>query len=138
MQWSDIPRSPSRKTLTQFALLCAAVLVWQGLTQWLRRDRPELGIVLIVLAVSLANLGLVRPLILRPVFVGWMILVFPLGWLVSNVVLAVIYFLLFLPFGLFFRIKGRDVLNRKQRRDLTTYWQPRPTTPDPGRYFRPY
>ncbi len=49
---------------------------------------------------------------MRWVYIGWMILAFPIGWTVSQVMLAVMFFGLFTPIGLVFRLIGRDPLHR--------------------------
>src|SRR2546421_396631 len=79
--------------------------------------------------------GLVRPALLRPLFVGWMILVFPIGWLMSRVMLAVLYYGLFTPLAVAFRLGGRDALRRRTRPAGDSYWVPRPPTLEVSRYF---
>ena len=41
-----------------------------------------------------------------------MVLAFPIGWTVSQVMLAMMFFGLFTPIGLVFRLIGRDPLHR--------------------------
>ena len=50
-----------------------------------------------------------------------MVLAFPIGWTVSQVMLALMFFGLFTPIGLVFRLIGRDPL------------QPHPPHPDGNR-----
>ena len=49
------------------------------------------------------------------IYVGWMILAFPIGWTISQVILVVMFFGLFTPIGLIFRLLGRDPLHRARR-----------------------
>ena len=49
---------------------------------------------------------------MRLIYVGWMVLAFPIGWTVSQVMLALMFFGLFTPIGLVFRLIGRDPLQR--------------------------
>lgn len=138
MRWSDIPFSPPERMLRQFAGLWLAffggLALWQGLAQ----GRAGLGLGLAALALAVGVLGLVRPRAIRPVFVGWMVLAFPIGWLISHTLLAVVFFGLFAPLGLAFRLFGRDVLALRPRADLATYWQPKPAPADVRRYFRQF
>jgi hypothetical protein len=54
-----------------------------------------------------------------------------LNKVVSPVVMGVIFFVIFAPVGIFFRLTGRDALRRSFERDLTTYWIDRkPPGPD--------
>ncbi len=138
MQWSDIPFDPSRKTLRQFAALWLTVLGGTALWQALVRERAGLASILAVLALTLGPLGLARPEWMRRIYVGWMILAFPIGWTVSQVMLAAMFFGLFTPIGLVFRLLGRDPLHRARRPELESYWAPKPTPTDLRRYFKQF
>ena len=67
-----------------------------------------------------------------------MVLAFPIGWTVSQVMLAVMFFGLFTPIGLVFRLIGRDPLHRTRRPELESYWAPKPTPTDLRRYFKQF
>ncbi len=138
MQWSDIPRDPPDRQLRLFAailvLALVAVQIWYAQALW---EQPFLW--LACEAVTWYGLlGLVRPRLLRPVFVGWMIAVFPIGWLVSHVLLAIVFFGVFTPLGLLFRLMGRDVLQRRRQAKQETYWQPKPAPAGLQSYFRQF
>src|SRR5437773_822447 len=126
MQWSDIPFRPSSRTLRQFAALWLAFFGSAAAWQALVRDNGTAAVVLGALAVTVGPIGLAWPRLVRPVFVGWMVLAFPVGWLVSRVVLAVVFYGLFTPVGLLLRALGRDVLALRRRADRVSYWEPKP------------
>lgn len=138
MQWSDIPFDPSRKMLREFGLLCLAIFGALALYQGLYRGHATAGTVLGALAVVGGLLGTLSPGLLRPVFVGWMIAAFPIGWTISLIVTAAMFYGLFTPIGLVFRLIGRDVLDRKLRPEAETYWTPKTTPKDPRRYFKQF
>lgn len=138
MRWSDVPFTPTPKTLRQFAVLWllffGALTVWQGLA----RARPAVAAILAAVALVVGVPGLVNPRAIRPVFVGWMILAFPIGWTVSLLLLALIYFGVFMPVGLAFRLAGRDVLSLRPGPDRESYWEPHEEPADVKRYFRQF
>lgn len=138
MQWSDIPFHPPTKTLRQFGGLCllffGAIAAWQGLV----KGHATAAIVFGVLALTLGPIGLIRPAWVRPIFVGWMVLAFPIGWTVSRLILALMFYGLFTPVALIFRLLGRDSLNRRRRPDLDTYWTPKPPSAGPRSYFKQF
>ena len=82
--------------------------------------------------------GLLSPLFARIVFVGWMGAVYPIGWTVSHLALAGIYYLGFVPIGVAMRLLGRDPLTRKFDIDLDTYWDKYRGSTKPARYFRQF
>lgn len=138
MRLSDIPFNPPESTLRQFAGLWIVAFGGLGIQQGLLRDRPAVGLALGALAVAVGTVGLVRPRAVRPIFVGWTVLAFPIGWTVSHILMGLIYFGLFLPFGLVFRLIGRDPLALKPPPEAATYWRARRPPDDVRRYFRQF
>lgn len=135
MQWSDVTRAQTPKTLRQFGLL--GLVFFGGWAAWRmaqgRADGVAAGLAAVGLAFGLV--GAVAPRALRPVFTAWMVAAFPIGFVVSRVLLAALYFLLFTPVALVFRLMGRDVL-RLRRSGAASYWTPKPGSVDPASYFR--
>lgn len=141
MKWTDIPKHPSSRTLRQFAigwlLFFLSLAAWQGL----RRAHPKLGIALATLAISGGVLGLVMPAALRGFFRGWLMLIFPIGWLISQVVLLIVFYGVFTPMALFLRWRGRDVLGLRRPANLKgsgSLWRPREAPLDRRSYLRQY
>jgi hypothetical protein len=81
-----------------------------------------LAAALLSLASILGVVGWFRPQIIRPVYVSWMVAVFPIGWMISHVVLAVVFFGVFTLLGLLVRIGGRDALGLKWQCKKASYW----------------
>jgi hypothetical protein len=138
MLWSDMPWSPSSRMLRQFAGLWIVFFAGLGAYQTCLREHTALGLALLGLAITVGPLGLLYPAAIRPIFVGWMVLAFPIGWVVSHVVLACLYFGLFTPVALYFRLIGRDVLCRGHRPGQASYWAARPAVTDMRSYFRQF
>ena len=135
MQWSDIPRNPTARTLRQFAGLCLIVFLGMAVWQGLVKHHTTAAVICAVLALTLGPIGLIRPQALRAVFVGWMFAAFPIGWVVSHVLLGLIFYGLFTPLGLYFRLIGRDSLMLKKPEAAASYWLPKPVVTDKRRYF---
>jgi hypothetical protein len=137
MNWSDIPWKPSERTLRQFAglwlVFFAGLACWRGYAH----GRIEVACVLAGLALSVGPLGLARPRLVRPIFIGWLVLAFPIGWVVSRVLLACLYYGLFTPIALLFRLIGRDALHLR-RSNVPTYWLPKPAAAGVHSYFRQF
>lgn len=138
MRWSDIQFDPPRTTLRQFAWLWLAFFGGLAIWQALVRANTGVGIALAIFAVIVGSLGLTRPEWVRYIYVGWMVLAFPIGWTISQVMLVLMFFGLFTPFGLVFRLIGRDPLQRSRRLDRESYWETKPITTDLKRYFKQF
>ena len=63
---------------------------------------------------------------------------YPIGWIISHALLAIVYYLVITPIGLGMRLFGRDPLQRELHRSAKTYWTPRSTIKDTARYFQQF
>lgn len=138
MNWSDVSFAPPGRTLRQFAGIWTCFFGALALNQWLRHDAAGAGLALAALALTVGPLGLWRPQVVRPVYVGLMVLTFPVGWVVSRIILAVLFYGVFTPVGLLFRLMGRDALGLRRRPGKATYWVDKPAPADVGSYFRQF
>lgn len=132
----EIRWQPTTRELRQFGALLAVFFC--GLAVWHRAAGWPWLAGLMGGAVIAAGLAWLRPGWLRPVYVGWMCVAFPIGWVVSHVLLAGIYYLLFTPVGCVLRWTGYDPLRRRWDAARESYWEPRPTDIDPKTYFRQF
>lgn len=136
MTWADIPFHPPARTLRQFAAIGAGLLVAVAAVQAAAFGRPGVAVALGGAAALVGVVGRVRPTALRPVFVGMMVVTFPVNWLVTRLILAALFYGVFTPLGVIFKVIGRDALDRRLRPDLDTYWAPKPAAADVRSYFR--
>ena len=138
MQWSDVSTKPTGRVLRQFAVMWLLCFLALGASQYLLKGRPTLGLSLGAIAVILGVPGIIWPALLRWVFVAAMVVTFPLGWLVSLTVLAFLYYVVITPLAVFFRLRGRDLLNRRPAPEQGSFWEPKRTPVDLRSYFRQY
>ena len=134
----DINWHPSPKELRVFAILEMAFF---SLVAWWIADRwaaPRTAAVILVLAGGAGVAGLGRPSLLRPVYVVWMMAVLPIGWTISHLAMAGIYYLVVTPIGLIMRLGGHDPMHRRFDRAARSYWRARPPEARKGRYFRQF
>ena len=138
MQWSDVQFDPPRRTLRQFAGL--SLVVFGGLAAWSYFAKGQVisSALLATLALGIGLPGLARPRLVRPVYVGAMILAFPIGWVVSRLLLAILFYGVVTPMGLVFRLTGRDALRLARPPGRATYWLPKPAPDDLRSYFRQF
>jgi hypothetical protein len=135
----QIPWNPTRSTLRQFAgLWLAAVGLVAYRTGLFTGHASTLSMTLLAVAALCGIVGLAWPPSIRPLFVGLMIATTPIGWVVSHVLLTIVYWGLFTPVGFLFKLMGRDSLDRRFQPELTTYWQPKTMPTDPSRYLRTF
>ena len=137
MQWADVTAKPSRARLRQFAGLFFVIFI--GLALW-RAGHGVSGAetwAFAVAGVLVGAMGLLRPSAVYAVYLTWMIAAFPIGWLVSRVIVLAMFVAVFTPAGFVSRMCGRDPLTL-QRRPAGSYWSTKPGPTGVRDYFRQF
>ena len=123
----------SARELRKFGLTVGGVFLLLGLVSWYRGHvwPPR---VLWTAGVLLVVPGLVAPLVLGPVERAWMRMAAALGYVNTRIILGVLYFVVFVPFGAVMRL-FRDPLDRRLDDDRSSNWIRREPEPaDRTRY----
>lgn len=136
MTWKELNLNPSDREVRTFSVLwLLAFGLFGGLAAW-----RGAGSAPAFLGVALAGglIGLALPQLMRRVYVVWMIAAFPIGWTISLVLQAVVFYAVLTPIGVALRMAGRDPLGRRFDRNATTYWVTRRRRDDVDGYFRQF
>jgi hypothetical protein len=108
----------------------AALLFWRGKGWWFYAG---------LLSPVFLILGLAAPMALRPVHKVWMSLAVILGWLMTRLILSLLFFLGVTPVGVLGRLFGKRFLDVRMQDSRETYWIRREQdSEDPARYERQY
>ena len=134
----EINRDPSPKTLLWFGALLALFCGLVGALLTWRFDLHRAATIVWSVGLGLAIVYYAIPPLRRPLYLGWIYAFFPLGWLLSHLLLGVIYYLILTPIGLVMRLFGRDTLRRRLDPDAESYWIEYGARKDPKRYFRQF
>jgi hypothetical protein len=131
----EIQKNPSRRDLTVFGFLLLVFAGVVGAGLYFRSGAHEAArIVWIAGAVLVSVFFAARPL-QRPIYLGWVYATFPIGYVLSHLILGAVFYLVFTPVGLVMRLFGYDPMRRKM--EPRSYWVPRDPQ-RPGRYFNQY
>ncbi len=130
-----INTNPSQRQLRQFGLLCVVLL---PLIAWVWGASGSIIQTTAMIGAGLGLLGIFAPKLLKPVFIGLVLVSFPIGLIVGELVLLMIFVGVFLPMALLFRIIGRDALQRRMSVQSETFWVPRNAPATVRRYFQQY
>lgn len=105
---------PSRAELRNFGLILAAgIIAFFGVLFPLLRDGTiKLATWPWYLALVLAVIGLVVPVVLRPVHKGWLFVGRILAYINTRVILGVIYLALFTPTAMVLKLMKKDPMRR--------------------------
>jgi len=130
-----INSQPSRRQLLVFAAAWAVFVSAWGIVAW-KRGNPSLAGMLVVIASVVPLAGLVFAPLLRWLYVGLSYATYPIGFVISHVVLAILYYLVFTPIGLIMRLLRYDPLTRRFDPKASSYWQERANPKPTASYFR--
>ena len=115
----------SKKSLRNFGLLVGGIFFLLGFWIYYRSQSP-LGIVFFAIGTLLLLFGLVSPNSLSQVFKIWMGLAFALGWLMSRVLLTILFYFVITPIGFVAKVVGKDFLDINYKIKRKSYWIIRP------------
>jgi hypothetical protein len=120
---TDGDRAVKRKFGIVFGLVLAAVAL---VSLW--RGREQLVAPLLTGSALLVLLALVKPLLLTPLYGVMLRIAGYMGWFNTRLILVIVYYLVFTPVAVLYRLMGKDPLSRSFDRDAATYWRKK----DPG------
>lgn len=137
---------PDRRQLRVFGAACLLALGGVGLWVYLKGSlvgvelsgaaAARLAFGLWFAAGICGMLGALVPAALRPLYVCLTALTLPIGIALSYALLALLFYGLFTPVALVFRLVGRDALCRRFDPGAESYWVRREQADEVSRYFR--
>jgi len=101
-------------------------------------DSQTVQVAIVSLSAAVGVLGLIFTSLIRVVYVVWMAVLFPVGWVVSHVLLGAAYYLVFSPIALCMRLFGYDPMKRKFDAEAPTYWVRRQPRTGTSHYFKQF
>ncbi|MFH1189811.1 MAG: SxtJ family membrane protein [Candidatus Omnitrophota bacterium] len=126
--FEDIGRIRStRKELREFGWTIGIVLVaLSGLALW--RGKGSFAYLLIS-GILFASAGTALPQALKPLQKVWMAFAVVIGFVMSRVILTVLFYAVMTPFGLLTKCLGKDILDLRISKERSSYWRERPAGP---------
>ena len=137
LKFDPNPPDSQLRQFAWFSLFGFPAIGWLIL-HWWHGGSTTTAWVLTAIGVVLFVLGMASTKLIKPVFLALMLVAVPIGFVLSTVVLGLLYYLLFTPVALFFKLTGRDKLNRRLDPQATSYWFERKVEIPAARYLRMY
>lgn len=125
---SPLPH-PDRRQLRNFGLTTGiiVVLLFGLLLPWLLSHTWPVWPW--ILAGALSGLGLIAPMLLKPVYVVWMKFGHVMGALNTRIILGLVFYLIITPIGLIMRLFRWDPLRRRTAVAATSHRVPSHSKP---------
>lgn len=124
-----VDRSP--KALRRFGFILGTMSILVGLL-FLLRHRS--GLPSLLIGALLIILGVVAPKTLKYFHGVWIALSLLIGWIMTRVILTLVFFLVVTPIGLLQRLLSRSGIDLRFRTGASSYWQSREKSFAPADY----
>ena len=128
---------PDKYVLKKFGV--SLTIVFLVITFFISRKSPQNIWPTFLLSCVFYLAALIKPTLLKPVYAVLMRVGLATTWIISRLVLLIIFYFLFTPMGLIIRLFGIDLLDRKIDKHKESYWKAKekniPGTPGYERQF---
>ena len=112
-----------KNDIRNFGIIIGAVLI--AIVMLLFWKEKQSYDILMIVGVVLCVTSLILPVILKPFYLAWMTFAIILGWIMTRVILSMVFYGIITPIGLFARLVGKEFLNIKLNKTENTYWNHR-------------
>jgi len=109
----------SKKNIRDFAIVMGLIFLVIGV--YLLFKESESYIILLCISGLFIIIGFLVPVILKPLFFIWMIFAAVLGWIMTRVILSLLFYFIVAPIGIILRIFKKDFLNLNDEKN-DSYW----------------
>ena len=120
----EIKNIKSEKSdLRKFGITIGIILLAiAGFLFWKEKESFQ---ILFTFGVTLCILGIAIPFILKPIYWVWMIFATILGWIMTRVILSLLFYIIVTPIGLIPRFFGKQFLELRWDKSKESYWNRR-------------
>ena len=108
-----------RKDLKNFGFIIGFILMLIGVFLFFREK--DSFIYFFSIGLIFTGLGIIIPASLKPIYKIWMTFAIIIGWVMTRVILSVLFYLIISTIGIFARFVGKDFLNLKSKNN-ESYW----------------
>ena len=117
----EIQSIKSKKTdLLKFGITVGIMLmIIAGFLFWKEKESFQ---ILLFFGITLFILGIAIPFILKPIYWVWMIFATILGWIMTRVILSLLFYVVFTSIGLTLRFFGKQFLELRWDKSKESYW----------------
>ncbi|MBS4730670.1 hypothetical protein MSM1_20925 [Mycobacterium sp. SM1] len=133
-----LDRDPGRRQLAVFAVVLPLTFAVLGLVAGHRLGMSGVRTGLWVIGAVLTAAYLAVPRLRRPLYAGMSRAVYPIGWVLSHLILLTVFVVVVTPVALLLRALGQDPMQRRFDPSAPSYWVAHRPADDPRRYFQQF
>ena len=109
-----------KSDLRKFGITFGVILlIIVGFLFWKEKESFQL---VFAIGIILFAFGITIPVLLKPVYLVWMIFATILAWFMTRVILCLLFYIIFTPIGLILRLFGKQFLELRWDKSKGSYW----------------
>ncbi|MDF1612462.1 MAG: SxtJ family membrane protein [Stygiobacter sp.] len=112
----------TNKSLKKFGFVIGGIFLLLGLLFFLKNLYSNYRNILFVISFILIISGLLFPSKLKSIYKIWMGFAFALGWIVSRLILIILFYFVLSPVGFFAKLFKKEFLDVKFKDGKNSYW----------------
>jgi len=118
----EIKNIKSEKSdLRKFGITIGVILfIIAGFLFWKEKESFQ---ILLNFGVTFCILGIAIPFILKPIYWVWMIFATIIGWIMTRVILSLMFYAIITPIGFILRLFGKQFIELNWNKTDSTYWK---------------
>jgi len=106
--------------LQKFGIIIGVILwIITGFFYWKGNESFQL---FLIIGTIVFVLGITIPGVLKPIYWVWMIFATIFGWIMTWLILSLLFYVIITPIGLFSRLFGKQFLELKWKHSQQSYW----------------
>ena len=124
----EIKNIKSEKSdLRNFGIIVGIILlIISGFLFWKEKESVQ---IFLAIGITLFLTAITIPFILKPVYWIWMIFATILGWIMTRIILSLLFYMILTPIGLISRLFGKKFLELKWNHSQQSHWNMRTVEP---------
>ncbi len=138
MALTEINWNPTKRELSIFSVALSFLLCLIAAFSYKATTSIPLVVAMGSVAILLSVTGFFFPQHIKPIYVAWMVLFYPVRWIVSCLLIAVVYYLVIFPIGMTLRICGQDLVGKRFDTQALSYWKAKKEIRKETDYFRQF
>mgnify|MGYP001243983998 FL=1 len=116
-------------TVGLILMIIAGFFFWKG---------KEIFYIFLTSGVALCFLGFAIPYLLKPIYWIWMIFATIIGWVMTRVILSLLFYVILTPIGLIARLFGKQFVELRWDKSKKSYWNYRSGMPVTENYEKQF
>tara|TARA_R110002095_G_scaffold189355_2_gene166800 strand:- start:4278 stop:4694 length:417 start_codon:yes stop_codon:yes gene_type:complete len=138
MTLTEINWNPNQRELRIFAVALACLFCFIAAFVYKITASISVATGMAGLIILLLSYALIYPDEIKPIYHCWMVLFYPVRWIVSCLLIAVVYYFVIFPIGSMLRLLGHDLLDSRCDPEAESYWKAKKVIRKKEDYFRQF